>query len=157
MLRKLAGGTAYDVFLEAKLHAVLAECRRNGVKIIANAGGLDIEGAAEKATAVARELGLAGTKVAYVAGGDVLDAVRVANPPISETGQPVSSLGNGLLGAHAYGGAWPIAEALAGGADNRADQPRRRFQHSTWRRSCTRSAGPATTGGASAAASGSAT
>ena len=117
MLRKLAGGTAYDVFLEAKLHAVLAECRRNGVKIIANAGGLDIEGAAEKATAVARELGLAGTKVAYVAGGDVLDAVRVANPPISETGQPVSSLGNGLLGAHAYGGAWPIAEALAGGAD----------------------------------------
>ena len=117
MLRKLADGTAYDVFLEAKLRAVLAECRRNGVKIIANAGGLDIDGAAEKAATVARELGLAGTKIAYVAGGDVLDAVRAADPAINETGRPVSSLGNGLLGAHAYGGAWPIAEALAGGAD----------------------------------------
>lgn len=117
MLRKLDGGMAYDVLLEAKLRAVLAECRRNGVKIIANAGGLDIEGAAEKAAVVARELGLAGTKIAFVTGGEMLDAVRAADPTINETGQPVSSLGNGLLGAHAYGGAWPIAEALAGGAD----------------------------------------
>ena len=116
-LRQLRGEPAYDVFLAAKLRRVLPDCHANGVRIIANAGGLDVEGAAEQAAAICRELGLGGIRIAYVRGGDVRAHVTRENLKITETGQPVSSLGNALVCAHAYGGAQPIVEALGLDAD----------------------------------------
>ncbi len=116
-LRQRRGLPAYDVFLESKLRRVLPDSNVNGVKIIANAGGLDVDGAANAAVAICRELGLSGVKIGWVRGGDVRDYVLRENPAITETGRPVSSLGEALVCAHAYGGAEPIVEALDRGAD----------------------------------------
>ena len=43
---------AYDVFLEPKLRRVLPDANANGVRILANAGGLDVDGAANAAAAI---------------------------------------------------------------------------------------------------------
>lgn len=70
-----------------------------GVKIVANAGGLNPEGLAEALV----KLG-SGANIAYVEGDDLL-------PRAQELG-----LGSPLT-ANAYLGAWGIVECLAGGAD----------------------------------------
>ncbi|MEV6770511.1 acyclic terpene utilization AtuA family protein [Nocardia sp. NPDC051030] len=75
----------------------------SGVRIVANAGGLNPAGLAQRVREVSEKLGLA-TKVAYVAGDDLLARA-------GELG-----LGSPLT-ANAYLGAWGIAEALNAGAD----------------------------------------
>ncbi|MFE5287595.1 acyclic terpene utilization AtuA family protein [Nocardia sp. NPDC056611] len=75
----------------------------SGVKIVANAGGLNPAGLAQRVREVAEKLGLA-PKVAYVTGDDLL----------ARAGE----LGLGApLTANAYLGAWGIAECLTAGAD----------------------------------------
>ncbi|WP_067702390.1 acyclic terpene utilization AtuA family protein [Nocardia jejuensis] len=74
-----------------------------GVRIVANAGGLNPAGLAQRLGEVAEKLGLT-PKIAYVAGDDLL-------PRAQELG-----LGTPLT-ANAYLGAWGIAEALNAGAD----------------------------------------
>ncbi|MFL6061084.1 MAG: acyclic terpene utilization AtuA family protein [Marmoricola sp.] len=74
-----------------------------GVKIVANAGGLNPAGLAERLTAVSRSLGLE-AKVAWVDGDNLA-------PRAAELG-----LGNALT-ANAYLGAFGIARALEAGAD----------------------------------------
>lgn len=74
-----------------------------GVRIVANAGGLNPAGSAQRVAEVAGKLGLT-PKIAYVEGDDLL-------PRAQELG-----LGAPLT-ANAYLGAWGIAEALNAGAD----------------------------------------
>ena len=116
-LRKRNGGVGYDVFLEAKLRAVLLDCARNGTKIIANAGAADVEGAAKLTVKICQELNLAGIKVAYALGDDVFDLIKKLDPVVSETGKPASAFGDRLMAAHAYQGARLIVEGLQNGAD----------------------------------------
>ena len=119
-LAQLAKGrdpeAGYDPLLAARMRAVLPACRRNGVRIVTNMGAANPLAAARKVAEVARELGLAGLKVAAVLGDDVLDALRGGDQPLDEGGT-VAALGNRLVSANAYLGAGPIAEALEGGAD----------------------------------------
>ncbi|MET9492613.1 acyclic terpene utilization AtuA family protein [Nocardia sp. NPDC006630] len=75
----------------------------SGVRIVANAGGLNPAGLAQRVREAAEKLGLA-PKVAYVSGDDLL-------PRAAELG-----LGAPLT-ANAYLGAWGIAECLNAGAD----------------------------------------
>ncbi|MFC3963367.1 acyclic terpene utilization AtuA family protein [Nocardia jiangsuensis] len=73
------------------------------VTLVANAGGLNPAGLAEKLRAVAEQLGLR-PKIAYVTGDDLLERA--------------AELGLGApLTANAYLGAWGIAECLQAGAD----------------------------------------
>ena len=116
-LRKIRGGLGYDVFLEEKLRAVLPGCIRNGVKLIANGGAADVEGAARVAAKVCQELGLSGVKVGYVLGDDVLNLVRSLDPTVRETGAKISTFGDRLISAHVYEGAQMIVESLRRGAD----------------------------------------
>lgn len=115
--RRLNGLPAYDDKLEPKLRAVLPGCRRNGTTILLNAGALDPEGAGKLAAEVCRDMGFKGVRIAYVSGADVSDLVRQKDPIVRETGKPVSTLGNDMIGALAYGGTEAILEALRGGAD----------------------------------------
>jgi hypothetical protein len=119
-LAQLAKGrdpeAGYDPLLAARMRAVLPACRRNGVRIVTNMGAANPLAAARKVAEVARELGLAGLKVAAVLGDDVLDALRGGDQPLDEGGT-VAALGNRLVSANAYLGAGPIAEALEGGAE----------------------------------------
>ncbi len=115
--RKMAGGVPYDSMLELRLRELLPDCFKKGIKFIANAGGIGVQEAAELVVKIGAEKGLKGLKVAYVAGADVLDQVRHSDAVVLETGESVSSIGNELLGAYAYGGAREIVEGLRMGAD----------------------------------------
>jgi hypothetical protein len=106
-----------DPLLAERMRAVLPGCRARGIKIVTNMGAANPIAAAGRVQAVARELGLAGIRIAAVTGDNVLDAVRAGDYRLEETGAPVASLGNRLVSANAYLGAGPIVEALAAGAD----------------------------------------
>ncbi|WP_433286526.1 acyclic terpene utilization AtuA family protein [Pseudonocardia sp. CA-142604] len=89
-----------------QVEAVLATCLDKGIRIVANAGGLNPAGLAAAIRKVAAELGL-DVKVAHVEGDDLRGSLGAITPPVE--GKPVS--------ANAYLGGWGIAEALAAGAD----------------------------------------
>lgn len=109
-------GRGYHPFLEERLRRVLPACAARGVTIVSNLGAANPVAAGERAAALARELGLAGFKIAVVLGDDVLDIVRAGEYVAAETDQPISELDD-VVSASAYLGAGPIREALDRGAD----------------------------------------
>ncbi|OLR95013.1 acyclic terpene utilization AtuA family protein [Actinokineospora bangkokensis] len=100
-LKDPAGGYA-RTFLK-QLEQSLGTAVERGVKIVANAGGLNPAGLAQAIRELAATLGLDVT-VAHVEGDDLL-------PRAAELGL------DGALTANAYLGAWGIAECLGAGAD----------------------------------------
>jgi hypothetical protein len=86
-----------------QLEECLGLAHDRGVRIVANAGGLNPAGLAVAVRALAEKLGVPVT-VAHVAGDDLL-------PRAADLGFP------GVLTANAYLGAWGIVDCLASGAD----------------------------------------
>jgi hypothetical protein len=86
----------------------LALAREKGVKVVANAGGLNPAGLAARIRELAQEQGI-DVRVAHVEGDDLLP--RAAELGLSDVG------GGSLLTANAYLGAFGIAAALDAGAD----------------------------------------
>lgn len=108
-------GYATD-FVSAVIKPHLAECMKRGVRLIANAGGLNPLGCRDAILAAAAEAGCS-PKVAVVLGDDLLpsvDAFRAAGVREIQQGTPLPAR---VLSANAYLGAQPIAAALAAGAD----------------------------------------
>ncbi len=104
-----------------QMEDVLGTCLERGVKVVANAGGLNPAGMARDLTAIADKLGLH-PKIAYIDGDDVMDRV----PGWLESGMELRNLDTGAklsdlqvepVTANVYLGAWGIVEALNGGAD----------------------------------------
>lgn len=103
-------------FVDLHIGPYLAELKARGIKVVANAGGLNPEGLAALIRARGAEQGLA-LKVATVSGDDIL--------PLTETlrAEGVRDMFNGAElperpgSFHAYLGAVPIAAALDAGAD----------------------------------------
>ncbi len=102
---------------------LLPEILDRGVKVVANAGGVNPLACARAVMQVAEKLGLADrVKVGVVSGDDIMGDVdqilgageRLAN---METDAPLTDVRDRLASANAYFGAFPIAEALAQGAD----------------------------------------
>ncbi len=111
-----AGG--YDPLLAERMRTVLPACAARGVRIITNMGAANPSAAAREVARVARDLGLAGLRVAAVTGDDVTDALRgAADLPLIEADGRVGDVADRMIAANAYLGAGPIVEALAGGAD----------------------------------------
>jgi hypothetical protein len=91
--------------------------RERGVKIIANAGGVNPVACAREVMRVAP-----GLKVAVVTGDDVYSRIdeflgKGYEMRDMDTGEPLSKIRSQILSANAYIGAFPLAEALATGAD----------------------------------------
>jgi len=91
--------------------------RERGVKVIANAGGVNPIACAQEVRRVAP-----GLKVAVVLGDDVfsrLDEFLAKGYQMRDmdTGEPIAGIRDRILSANAYIGAFPLAEALATGAD----------------------------------------
>ncbi len=107
----------YDPLLAERMEAVLEICARRGIRIVTNMGAANPVAGARKIAEVARGLGLVGLRIAAVTGDDVLAVVKAEDFPLTDGGEPVSSLGDRLLSANAYLGAEPIVEALAQRAD----------------------------------------
>jgi hypothetical protein len=106
----------YNPLLERRLRAVLPLCVQNGTCLITNMGVANPAGAAAKAAAVARELGLRGLKIAALVGDDVSALIDDATP-LPEAGITVGAVGRRMVGANAYLGADAILPALEEGAD----------------------------------------
>ena len=92
-----------------------------GVKVVANAGGLNPAGLAGELRALAARLGLA-LGVAHVEGDDLLGRLgelQAAGEPLAhlDTGVPLAAAGVAPVTANAYLGAWGIVAALEAGAD----------------------------------------
>lgn len=89
-----------------QVEQVLGTCLERGIRIVANAGGLNPAGCAAAVREVADRLGLT-ARVAHVEGDDLRGALGAITP--APEGKPVS--------ANAYLGGWGIAAALDAGAD----------------------------------------
>jgi hypothetical protein len=113
-------GGGYARTFVTQMEQVMGTCLDRGIKVVANAGGLDPDGCAEAVAEVAEKLGLRPT-IAYVAGDDLLPRLpELVEAGVHldhfETGEPVGDTSR-FLTANAYLGAWGIVEALRAGAD----------------------------------------
>ena len=119
--RDPAMGYARD-FIGA-MESVLPAVVDRGVKVIANAGGVNPVACARAVLEVARKAGAMGKlKIGVVTGDDLLpriDELIGAGHALThmDTGAPLSSVRDRVLSANAYIGSTPIVEALAKGAN----------------------------------------
>lgn len=104
------------------LRRILPQCKKKGIKIIANAGGVNPRGCLEALRKVIQEQGIKGVKIGIVEGDDILSQLPELMKGGEEfknldTGAPVSTVLDKITSANVYIGAKPIADALAQGAD----------------------------------------
>ncbi|TQS26220.1 acyclic terpene utilization AtuA family protein [Microbispora sp. KK1-11] len=108
---RLKGRPGYARTFLTQMERVLGTCLDRGIRVVANAGGLDPAGCAEAVSALADRLGLRAA-VAHVTGDDLMP---LAEPPVNaDTGETLRAA---PLTANAYLGGRPIAVALEHGAD----------------------------------------
>jgi len=106
----------YNALLDRRMRALLPACRKAGTVMITNMGAANPRAAAERTLAIARELGLAGLKVACIEGDDVSALVPPDQPFMDEPGT-LADIDMPVVGMNAYLGADAIAPALEAGAD----------------------------------------
>jgi hypothetical protein len=101
---------------------VLPTCIERGIKIVANAGGVNPQGCAAAVADLVKKLGFTDkVKIGIVSGDDImgsLDDLLAQGTELRnmETGEALSSIRDRVQSANVYFGAAPIAEALALGA-----------------------------------------
>lgn len=119
--RDASAGYARDFV--SLMREILPDCVEKNIKVLSNAGGVNVEGCAEAIAAVARELGLSGkVKIGVVTGDDVLDKLdswleQGVSIKSMDTGAPLSAIRDKVQSANVYLGAAPLAEALDKGAN----------------------------------------
>jgi hypothetical protein len=105
------------------MESVFPAVVEKGVKVIANAGGVNPQACATAILAAGEKMGLKGKfKVGVVTGDDLLSRIddllaaghKLAN---MDTGEPLSTIRDRVLSANAYIGSTPIVEALERGAN----------------------------------------
>jgi hypothetical protein len=104
-----------------QMTGVLADCVARGIKVVANAGGLNPAGLAAALQDLADELGLT-VRIASVFGDDVKERMGQlvtagADFGHLDTGMTLAQRGIEPITANAYLGGWGIADALARDAD----------------------------------------
>src|SRR5262245_27640597 len=111
----------YATDFVAMVDRLLPELVQKGVKVIANAGGVNPLACKDAVLAAARKHGVRGLKVAVIEGDDVLgrlDELLAQGETLAnlDTGEPLSKVRERVTSANVYIGAFPVAEALAQGA-----------------------------------------
>lgn len=105
------------------MESVLAAVAERGVKVIANAGGVNPEACAAAVQAMAAAAGRAGAlRIGVVTGDNLLpsiDELLAAGHELRnmDTGEPLSVVRDRVIAANTYIGSTPIVEALAKGAN----------------------------------------
>ncbi len=119
--RNPEAGYARD-FVEL-LREILPDCVEKNIKVLSNAGGVNVEGCANAIAAVAQELGLQGkVKIGVITGDDVLgkldqwiaDGVEINS---MDDGTPLAAIRDQVQSANVYLGAEALVEALGKGAN----------------------------------------
>lgn len=104
------------------MREILPDCVEKDIKVLSNAGGVNVAGCAAAVKKTANELGLGGkVKIGVVTGDDILGRLdEFAGRGIAitnmETGEPLSSIRDQVQSANVYLGAEPLVEALNKGA-----------------------------------------
>ena len=102
---------------------ILPICVERDIKVVANAGGVNVPGCAAAVRDVAVELGIdKKVRIGMVVGDDILDRIDellAAGIELRnlDTAEPLAVVRNRIQSANAYLGAAPIVEALALGAN----------------------------------------
>lgn len=104
-----------------QMEQVMGECLDKGIRVVANAGGLNPQGLARELKKIAAALGL-NPKIAYIEGDDLMPRLAA----LQDQGESLTHLDKGItlkegkitpITANAYLGGWGVAEALRQGAD----------------------------------------
>ena len=104
------------------MQEILPDCVEKDIKVLSNAGGVNVEGCAEAIKQTAQDLGLSGkVKIGVVTGDDVLprlqefldQGIEINN---MDTGESLSTIIDKVQSANVYLGAKPLVEALDKGA-----------------------------------------
>lgn len=104
------------------MREILPDCVEKNIKVLSNAGGVNVAGCAAAIKETAIELGLGGkVKIGVVTGDDILGRLdEFADRGIvitnMETGETLSSIRDKVQSANVYLGAEPLVEALNKGA-----------------------------------------
>src|SRR5580700_10348968 len=119
--RRKDPGLGYATTFLRQMEDVLGTCLERGVKVVANAGGLNPEALAAKITELSGKLGL-NARVAYITGDDlapVIGDLQATGHELTntDTGLPLAKADLPVVTANAYLGGWGITAALAAGAD----------------------------------------
>ncbi len=102
---------------------ILPTCIERGIRVIANAGGVNPLACAESVRELARRVGLEGrARIGVIIGDDLMErldellaeGIELRN---METDEPLESIRDKIQSANAYIGAEPMLEALREGAD----------------------------------------
>ncbi len=118
--RKPEAGYARDFI--SLMQEILPDCVEKDIKVLSNAGGVNVEGCAVEIRKVAQELGLGGqVKIGMITGDDILlrldefleNGIEINN---MDTGEPLSAIRDQVQSANVYLGAGPLVEALGKGA-----------------------------------------
>lgn len=117
--RNADAGFAAD--FPAMLKQILPQCQAKGIKIIANAGGVNLNACLKETRKVVEGLGLKGLRIGIVEGDDMmprLDELRAAGETLEhmETGKSLDEIRPQISSANAYIGAASIVDALRDGA-----------------------------------------
>ncbi len=97
---------------------IFRDCAEKNIRVIANAGGVNLEGCRDAVLAEARKAGLAGqVRVGVVIGDDIMSRLqqlieRGHALNNLDTGRPLADVIDKVQSANAYIGAQPIIEAL---------------------------------------------
>ena len=94
---------------------------KDGIRIVSNAGGVNPRACAREILERSKAAGVRGAKVAVVIGDDIGDRIdemvsRGIRFDDIDTGRTIEAIRGDLLSAHVYLGGFPLAEALATGA-----------------------------------------
>ena len=97
---------------------ILPACVERNIRVVANAGGVNVPGCAAAVAEAARQLGLSGKlKIGIVTGDDILGRIddflgRGIELRNMDTGESLTTVRDKIQSANAYLGAAPIVEAL---------------------------------------------
>jgi len=109
-------GYAVD-FVTVAMKDVLADCAKQGIKVVANAGGVNVPGCISALQTLCDQQGL-NLKIAGVYGDDLAGQAGTLKNQFdlteTQTGEPLPEK---LASMNAYLGGAPVAQALAAGAD----------------------------------------
>lgn len=104
------------------MREILPDCVEKDIKVLSNAGGVNVHGCANAIKDVAKELGLSGkVKIGVITGDDILprlneflaNGVEINN---MDTGEPLADILDKVQSANVYLGASGLVEALGKGA-----------------------------------------
>ena len=104
------------------MREILPDCVAKGIRVVSNAGGLNVDACRDAVLAEAREAGLGGrVRVGTVKGDDITARLpelieRGHELRNAEDGRPLVEILDRVRSASVYTGAWPIVEALDQGA-----------------------------------------